>query len=52
MTVSGAVGGGAVFTVVLPEALAEPAPRTCAEPGAVPDGPPPSTHPATTGEQP
>ncbi|MCX4488045.1 sensor histidine kinase [Streptomyces anulatus] len=52
VTVSGAVGGGAVFTVVLPEALAEPAPRTCAEPGAVPDGPPPSTHPATTGEQP
>lgn len=51
MTVSGADGGGAVFTVVLPEALAEPAPRALAEPAAFPDGPP-STHPATTGEQP
>lgn len=52
VTVSGADGGGAVFTVVLPEALAEPAPRPFAEPAGFPDGPPPSTHPATTGEQP
>ncbi|CAM5308970.1 histidine kinase [Streptomyces badius] len=44
MTVSGADGGGAVFTVVLPEALAAPS----AEP---PAGAPHPTHPATTGEQ-
>ncbi|MEW1614208.1 MULTISPECIES: sensor histidine kinase [unclassified Streptomyces] len=47
VTVAGADGGGAVFTVVLPEALAEPDPATTARAAAtLPD----TTLPATTGE--
>ncbi|MFJ7087767.1 ATP-binding protein [Streptomyces griseus] len=51
VTVSAADGGGAVFTVVLPDALAEPGPEP--GPGAMTgaDGPPPPARPATTGEQ-
>ncbi len=57
VTVSDADGGGAVFTVVLPDALAEPGPRDATDPAAglgdaaAPGGPPPATHPAATGEQ-
>ncbi|MFE9460754.1 ATP-binding protein [Streptomyces californicus] len=57
VTVSDADGGGAVFTVVLPDALAEPGPPDATKPEtgrrgtAAPGGPPPAIHPAATGEQ-
>ncbi|MFI1190464.1 ATP-binding protein [Streptomyces californicus] len=57
VTISDADGGGAVFTVVLPDALAEPGPRDATDPAAglrgasATGGPPPPTRPATAEER-